>query len=183
MLRTAIYPGTFDPLTLGHLDLIERSAAIFDRVIVAVAGVSAKVTNMFPLEQRMAMVRETVTEHGLKNIEVDRLDGLLVMYCRHRNVKVVVRGLRAYSDFEYEFQMALTNRKLAPEVETLFMMPNEEHSYVTASTVREVARYGGDTSSFVPPVVQRHILAIMRENPERRVQTGGGVGNTGAFDR
>lgn len=183
MLKMVIYPGTFDPLTLGHLDLIERSAAIFDRVIVAVADVSSKVTGMFALEQRMVMVKEVAAEHGLKNIEVDRLDGLLIAYCRRRGVKVVVRGLRAYSDFEYEFQMALTNRKLAPEIETLFMMPNEEHSYVTASTVREVARYGGETSCFVPPVVQRHIEAYIQEHPERRIQTGGGVGNTGAFDR
>jgi len=183
MLKQVVYPGTFDPLTLGHLDLIERSAAIFDRVIVAVADVSAKATGMFPLEQRMEMVRAVASEHGLMNIDVDRLDTLLVSYCRRRGVKVVVRGLRAYSDFEYEFQMALTNRKLASEIETLFMMPNEEHSYVTASTVREVARYGGETGGFVPPVVQRRIVDFMREHPEQRVRTGGGVGNTGAFDR
>ena len=182
MLKVVVYPGTFDPLTLGHLDLIERSSAIFDRVVVAVAEVS-KATGMFSIEQRMAMVQTVAADQGLKNIEVDRLDGLLVSYCRRRGVQVVVRGLRAYSDFEYEFQMALTNRKLGPEIETLFMMPNEEHSYVTASTVREVARYGGETGCFVPPVVQRQIEAFMREHPERRIQTGGGVGNTGAFDR
>jgi pantetheine-phosphate adenylyltransferase len=129
------------------------------------------------------MAQAAAIEHGLDNIEVDRLDGLLVNYCQRHGVRVVVRGLRAYSDFEYEFQMALTNRKLAPEIETLFMMPNEEHSYVTASTVREVARYGGETGCFVPPVVQRRIEEYLRVHPEARIRKGGGVGNTGAFDR
>ena len=96
---------------------------------------------------------------------------------------MVVRGLRVYSDFEYEFQMALTNRKLAPEIETLFMMPNENYSYVTASTIREIVRYGGDTAAFVPEPVQRHITRYMAAHPEQHIRAGGGVGNTGAFDR
>jgi pantetheine-phosphate adenylyltransferase len=183
MERIAVYPGTFDPLTLGHFDLLQRSASLFDRVIVVVAGVSSKATGMFDLHARMAMIRETVDQAGMTNIDIDRLDCLLVDYCRRRKVGVVVRGLRVYSDFEYEFQMALTNRKLAPEIETLFMMPNENYSYVTASTIREIARYGGDTSSFVPQPVQKYIDAHLRSQPEQNVRSGGGVGNTGAFDR
>jgi len=180
MKRTAIYPGTFDPLTLGHFDLLQRSAELFEKVIVVVAGVSSKATGLFGIEARMAMIRESVAEAGITNIEVDRLDCLLVEYCRSRGVGVVVRGLRVYSDFEYEFQMALTNRKLGPEVETLFMMPNENYSYVTASTIREIARYGGDTRAFVPEVVQRYLEAY---KGGRAPQSGGDVGNTGAFDR
>ncbi len=183
MERMAVYPGTFDPLTLGHFDLLQRSASLFDRVVVVVAGVSVKATGMFDLEARMAMIRESVDAAGMTNIEIDRLDCLLVDYCRRRGIGVVVRGLRVYSDFEYEFQMALTNRKLAPEIETLFMMPNENYSYVTASSVREIARYGGDTRAFVPGPVQRNIEAFMRGHPEQHIRTGGGVGNTGAFDR
>ena len=179
MMRSAIYPGTFDPLTLGHFDLLERSAALFDKVTVVVAGVSSKATGMFDIDTRMAMIRESVAEAGIKNIEVDRLDCLLVDYCRSKRVGVVVRGLRVYSDFEYEFQMALTNRKLAPEIETLFMMPNENYSYVTASTIREITRYGGDTKAFVPEVVQRYLEAYTRGQP----RAGGDIGNTGAFDR
>lgn len=182
-MRVAVYPGTFDPLTLGHCDLIRRSATLFERVIVAVAVVSSKTTAMFANEERMAMVREEVAATGLNNVEVDRLDTLLVNYCRQREVRVVVRGLRAYSDFEYELQMALTNRKLAGEIETLFMMPNEEHSYVTASTVREVARFGGDTSAFVPATVQRHIDRLMAQHPEQRNKAGSGHVGTGTFDR
>ena len=179
MNRTAIYPGTFDPLTLGHFDLLQRSAALFERVIVVVAGVSSKATGMFGIEERMAMIRESVAAEGITNIEVDKLDCLLVDYCRRRKVGVVVRGLRVYSDFEYEFQMALTNRKLAPEIETLFMMPNENYSYVTASTIREITRYGGDTRAFVPGVVQGYLDAYTRGQP----RAGGDIGNTGAFDR
>jgi pantetheine-phosphate adenylyltransferase len=183
MQRIAVYPGTFDPLTLGHFDLLQRSATLFDKVIVVVAGVSVKATGMFDLHSRVQMIRESVDEAGMKNIEIDRLDCLLVDYCRQHGVGVVVRGLRVYSDFEYEFQMALTNRKLAPEIETLFMMPNENYSYVTASTIREIARYGGDTSSFVPKPVQKYLDAHLRSHSEQHVRAGGGVGNTGAFDR
>ena len=170
-------------MTLGHFDLIRRSATLFDQVVVAVAGVSLKATGMFGIEERMAMIRESLAEAGVENVATDRLDCLLVDYCRRNSHSVVVRGLRVYSDFEYEFQMALTNRKLDPGIETLFMMPNENYSYVTASTIREIARYGGDTSAFVPEAVQRHIEAHMRQHPGQHVRAGGGVGNTGAFDR
>ena len=182
MKQMAVYPGTFDPLTFGHFDLIERSASIFPRLIVAVAAITSKGNGMFGLEERMEMVREAVG--GLPGVTVEPLDCLLVDFCRRHQINVVIRGLRAYSDFEYEFQMALTNRRLEPDIETLFMMPQEEHSYVTASTVREVARYGGDTSSFLPASVQRHVERFMRENPgQRLVAQGGRAGGSGAFDR
>ena len=117
---------------------------------------------MFDLGQRVAMAREVVEPMG--NVTVERMDGLLIDYARNQQARVIIRGLRAHSDFEYEFQMALTNRKLAPEVETLFMMPKEVHSYVSSSTVREVARYGGATHDFVPPAVQRYIEAYRAEH-------------------
>ncbi|MCL1888342.1 MAG: pantetheine-phosphate adenylyltransferase [Kiritimatiellaeota bacterium] len=154
---TAVYPGTFDPLTLGHLDLILRSSHVFKRVVVAVAATSSKAGTMFRLDERMAMAREAVAEAGITGVEVEPLDGLLVDYCERRGIGLVVRGLRAYSDFEYEFQMALTNRQLNPRVETLFLMPNEEHSYITASMVREVARFGGRVGDFVPASVARRV--------------------------
>lgn len=150
-----VYPGTFDPLTLGHLDLLVRGAELFDHVVLAVAGTTAKAGSMFSCEERIEMAREVVSD--LPNVVVKRMDGLLIDFVRREGARVVLRGLRAYSDFEYEFQMALTNRKLAPEIETLFLMPKEDHSYVSSSTVREVARYAGDTSQFVPPAVQRYI--------------------------
>lgn len=183
MKRTAVYPGTFDPLTWGHFDLLQRSSTLFDKVIVVVAGVSLKATGMFDLQTRIAMIRDSIDDVGMKNVEIDRLDGLLVDYCRRQKVGVIVRGLRVYSDFEYEFQMALTNRKLAPEIETLFMMPNENYSYVTASSIREIARYGGDTSAFVPQSVQKYIEAHKRHHQTQQGRSGGGGENTGAFDR
>jgi pantetheine-phosphate adenylyltransferase len=153
-MKAALYPGTFDPLTLGHVDLIERSADIFDRLLLAVAFDSPKRT-LFSVRSRVAMGREVVRELGLQNVEVCSFSGLLIDYARQRGVSVMVRGLRAYSDFEYEFQLALANRKMAPEIETLFMMPKEVHSYVTSSMVREIARLGGDPADFVPGPVLR----------------------------
>ena len=154
MHNLAIYAGTFDPLTLGHYDLIERSAEIFDRVILGIAVHSRK-DPLFTTEERREMANSVVAE--LQNVTVQVFHGLLIDFARVCDARVLIRGLRAYSDFEYEFQMALTNRKLAPEIETLFMMPKEVHSYVSSSTVREVARLGGDTSEFVPPAVQEAI--------------------------
>lgn len=156
MIHLAIYAGTFDPLTLGHVDLIERSAEIFGKLILAVVGESQK-DAIFSEEERVAMAHEVVCD--LDNVEVDSFDGLLIDYARARDARVLIRGLRAYSDFEYEFQMALINRKLAPEIETLFMMPKETHSYISSSTVREVASLGGDTSDFVPAAVQMALEA------------------------
>jgi pantetheine-phosphate adenylyltransferase len=152
MMNLAIYAGTFDPLTLGHTDLIERSAEIFDHLILAVVVEPPK-DELFTVEERIAMAQEVVGD--LDNVEVESFSGLLVEYARQKGAGVLIRGLRAYSDFEYEFQMALTNRKLAPEIETLFMMPKETHSYVSSSTVKEVAMLGGDTSDFVPVPVQK----------------------------
>jgi pantetheine-phosphate adenylyltransferase len=146
MQSSAIYAGTFDPLTLGHIDLIERTAQIFDLVILAVAKSPPKDT-LFTVEERVALSREVTG--GYTNVEVDTFDGLLIDYARKRGARVLVRGIRAYSDFEYEFRMALTNRKLAPEIETLFMMPKESQSYVNSSMVREIASLGGDVSGFV----------------------------------
>ena len=153
MGRIAVYPGTFDPMTLGHFDLVKRASALYDKLVVAVAATSSKQGAMFDCETRMAMIREDVAGAGLGNVSVERLDTLLVDFCRSRGIRVVIRGVRVYSDFEYEFQMALTNRKMAPEIETLFMMPSENLAYVTASTVREIVRYGGDVSSMVTPAV------------------------------
>ncbi|MDP6848416.1 MAG: pantetheine-phosphate adenylyltransferase [Kiritimatiellia bacterium] len=141
-------------MTLGHWDLIERSAEIFQNLILGVTTNPAK-DPMFSTEERMDMARDVVK--GLENVEVDTFEGLLIDYAKLRGSRVLIRGLRAYSDFEYEFQMALTNRKLAPEIETLFMMPKEIHSYVSSSTVREVARFGGDVSEFVPSSVLKVI--------------------------
>ena len=157
--KIAVYPGTFDPMTMGHFDLIRRAAALYGRLVVAVAATSVKAGAMFDADVRMAMIREDVKQAGLRNVSVAKLDTLLVDFCRARKARVVIRGVRVYSDFEYEFQMALTNRKMAPEIETLFMMPSENLAYVTASTVREIARYGGDTSALVTPAVQRHLRA------------------------
>ena len=153
-MKSAIYAGTFDPITLGHLDLIERAAKLFDRLIVAVAVHSRK-TVLFDIEERVAMVREVAKK--FPNVEVESFDGLLVRYARSKKIPIVIRGLRAFSDFEFEFQMALTNRKLAPEIETLFMMPKEIHSYVSSSTVKAVARLGGNIEDFVPEAVCRFV--------------------------
>ena len=144
-------------MTLGHFDLIRRAAKLYGRLIVAVAATSKKQGAMFGADERIAMIQEDVRRSRLKNVEVRLLDGLLVDFCRRAKAKVVIRGVRVYSDFEYEFQMALTNRRLAPEIETLFMMPSESLAYVTASTVREIASYGGDTAPSVTAAVQKHL--------------------------
>lgn len=158
--KIAVYPGTFDPMTKGHFDLIVRGAKLYDKLIVAVAATSTKDKAMFSGEERLEMIREDAEKAGLDNVEVKILDTLLVDFCRREGARVVLRGVRVYSDFEYEFQMALINRRMAPEIETLFMMPSENLAYVTASTVREIMRYGGDVSSMVTPTV----LARMKKD-------------------
>ena len=155
--KIAVYPGTFDPMTKGHFDLIVRGAKLYDKLLVAVAATSTKNGAMFSAEDRIAMIREDVARAGLANVAVKILDTLLVEFCRREGVSVVIRGVRVYSGFEDEFQMALTNRRLAPEIETLFMMPSENLAYVTASTVREISRYGGDTAPFVTEAVQKRL--------------------------
>ena len=154
MRHSAIYPGSFDPLTLGHLDLIERASHIFDQVVVAV-GVNIRKQTVFSAAERLDMVKASVK--NLKNVKVDAFDGLLVEYARQKKIHVLLRGLRAFSDFEYEFQMALANRKLAAEIEMIFLMPKETHSYISSSTVREILDLGGDISQFVPPAVKKYI--------------------------
>ena len=158
--RKAVYPGTFDPMTLGHFDLIQRASKLYDRLVVAVAATSKRQGAPFDGRTRMAMISEDVRRAGPANAEGQLLDCLLVDFCRREKVKVVIRGVRVYSDFEYEFQMALTNRRMAPEIETMFMMPSESLAYVTASTVREIASYGGDTAPFVTEAIQKRLKRI-----------------------
>ena len=154
MTNIAIYPGSFDPCTNGHLDIIERSSKIFEKVIVAVLINSSK-TPTFTVEERIDLLK-TATEH-ITNVEVVSFNGLLAQFAQDRNAKVIIKGLRAVSDFEYEFQMSLTNTKLNPNVETLFMTTKSENMYLSSSIVREVARYGGDISDMVPKVITEKI--------------------------
>ena len=150
MTRRAIYPGSFDPVTNGHLDVIERARKLFDEVIVAVAHNDQK-HPLFSLEERIDLLRATVD--GTKNVEIASMDGLLVDFAIARKATAVIRGLRAISDFEFEFQMALMNRKLESSVETIFLMPKEEYTYLSSRIVKEIARLGGDVTGFVPPRV------------------------------
>ncbi|MCL4176541.1 MAG: pantetheine-phosphate adenylyltransferase [Verrucomicrobia bacterium] len=151
-MRTVIYPGSFDPLTNGHLDLIQRAAHLFDRVIVAVADNDAK-SPLFTFEERLDLVSQSI--RGMKNVEAERLPGLLVDYVVRRGGQAVLRGLRAVSDFEFEFQLALMNRKLDERVETIFMMPRETYVFLSSRVVKEISRLGGDVSAFVPSHVGR----------------------------
>ncbi len=152
----AIYPGSFDPVTNGHLDLIERGAKIFDRLVVAVLRNLDK-EPLFSTPERVEMLREV--SRPWNNVEVDVFDGLLVEYARQRQAQVILRGIRAISDYEYELQMALMNRKLQPQIETVFMMPAEAYSYLSSRLVREIARLGGPVQGMVPPVVEQRLKA------------------------
>ena len=147
---TAVYPGTFDPITNGHLDIIERASALFSKVIVTVAVNTSKAP-LFTKEERKDMI-ENVTS-GFDNVEVDAFDGLLVEFAKKKQASVIIRGLRAISDFEYEFQMSLTNRKLAPGINTIFLMPNEKYTYLNSSLIRELAKFNADITDFVPSYV------------------------------
>lgn len=155
MTRIAVYPGSFDPVTRGHADLIRRSLAFSDRVVVAVAVNVAK-QPLFTLDERVALIRETVK---VPNVEVKSFEGLLVDFAKQVGATMLIRGLRAVSDFEYEFQMALMNRTLAPALETVFLVPAFDLTYLSSSLVREVARFGGDVSALVDPVVQKALQA------------------------
>ncbi|HEY6191154.1 MAG TPA: pantetheine-phosphate adenylyltransferase [Bacteroidota bacterium] len=157
-MRIAIYPGTFDPITNGHIDVVERAREIFDRVVVAVARTTSK-TPLFTAAERVEMISESLGR--FKNVEVDSFEGLLVRYARSKKATAIVRGLRAVSDFEYEFQMALTNRKLDGRLATVFLMPHEKYTYLNSSIVRELALLGGDVKEFVPPGVRRRLAARM----------------------
>jgi len=155
----AIYPGSFDPVTNGHLDLIARGALIFDTLIVAVARNLDK-NPLFAVKERLEMLRAVTV--GLRNVQVDDFKGLLVDYARERGARVILRGIRAVSDYEYELQMAMMNRKVEPKIETVFMLPAEAYSYLSSRLVKELARYGGLTKGLVPPLVEERLRAKFR---------------------
>jgi pantetheine-phosphate adenylyltransferase len=154
-MRTVIYPGSFDPLTNGHLDVIERAIKLFDRVIVAVARNASK-QPLFTLEERLDMVARSIGH--LQHVEADSFDCLLVDYVKRRSAQAILRGLRAVSDFEFEFQLALMNRKLNEKVETIFMMPKDTYTFLSSRMIKEIAHLGGDVRAFVPPHVRTALL-------------------------
>ena len=158
--NTAVYPGTFDPITLGHADLARRASRLFDRVILAVADSRAK-SPFFSLDERVEMAREVLKD--LPNVEVTGFSGLLMKFVQERGARVVVRGLRAVSDFEYEFQLAGMNRGLYPDVETVFLTPGEQFMFVSATIVREISILGGDTSKFVPTIVGERLKGKIKQ--------------------
>jgi pantetheine-phosphate adenylyltransferase len=160
MNHRAVYPGTFDPITLGHEDLIRRAARLFDHLIVAVADSSAK-RPFFARDERVDMARRVLKD--LKNVEVMGFSGLLMKFVRSQKVRVVVRGLRAVSDFEHEFQLAGMNRGMFPDVETLFLTPGEQHMFISATIVREISILGGDVRKFVPPLVARRLREKVKQ--------------------
>jgi pantetheine-phosphate adenylyltransferase len=155
-VRTVVYPGSFDPLTNGHLDVVQRAAKLFDRVIMAVARNEAK-QPLFRLDERVDLVAKAVAH--LPNVQADSFDGLLVDYARRQGAQAIIRGLRAVSDFEFEFQLALMNRKLDEDIETIFMMPKDTYTFLSSRIVKEIARHGGDISAFVPPAVRAALRA------------------------
>ena len=150
-MTRAIYPGSFDPLTFGHVDIIERSARLFDNIIVAILT-NAQKAPLFSVDERIEIMNQ-ILKPRFRNAEVDVFHGLLVDYARQKKAQVIVRGIRAVTDYEYEFQMALMNRKLDPAIETIFLMPKEEYTYLSSRIVKEIAKLGGDVSEFVPPLV------------------------------
>jgi pantetheine-phosphate adenylyltransferase len=154
--KIAIYPGSFDPVTNGHVDLVKRTLGVFDRVIVAIARNPEKDDSLFTLDERLEMIREVFKGLG-RRVRAESFDGLLVNYARKSGAKVIIRGLRAVSDFEYEFQMAMMNRELAPGLETLFMMTGQDHFYISSRLVKEVVSLGGDISALVPKIVQKKL--------------------------
>lgn len=160
MKKIAVYPGTFDPVTYGHIDIIKRASRIFDKIIVAVAHNEDKGT-LFTVSERVSMLKDAIS--GMKNVIVDDFDSLVVDYVRKTGTNVMIRGLRMISDFEYEFQMALTNRKLAGTIETIFMMPNESYSYVSSKLIKEAAGLGADIKKFVPKKVQDLLKKRLRK--------------------
>ena len=151
-MKIAIYPGTFDPVTNGHLDILERALKLFDKVVIAIAHNSSK-NPLFHEDERLALLRATTKNHD--NVEVDSFSGLLVDYAAKRGATTIIRGLRAISDFEYEFQMALMNRALNDQIETVFLMPKEELTYLNSTIIRNIAMLHGDVSQFVPPLVAK----------------------------
>ncbi len=160
---TAIYPGSFDPLTNGHLDLIERGSKIFDQLIVAILRNPEKEPTLFTLDERIEMLQEMTAPWG--NVVIEAFDGLLVDYAHRHQARAVLRGIRAISDYEYELQMALMNRKLDPDLETVFMLPAEAYSYVSSRLVKEVARLGGSVHGLVPDLVEQRLLDRVNRRP------------------
>jgi pantetheine-phosphate adenylyltransferase len=158
-MRIAIYPGSFDPITNGHLDVLKRAAALFDTVYIAVAHNLQK-TPMFTTEERLDLIRGCTTDY--KNVQMDSFDGLVVDYARKVGAEAIIRGLRAMSDFEYEFQMALMNRHLDDKIDTVFLMPHEDYTYLSSSVVRELVKFGGNVSAFVPANVLEALLNKIR---------------------
>lgn len=159
MRPRAVYPGTFDPVTYGHIDLIKRALKIFDRVIIAVAHNPEK-KPLFTVEERITMLKRATK--GLKGVVIEDFDSLVVDYARRKGASVVIRGLRMLSDFEYEFQMALTNRKLAEDIETIFMMPSEQYSYLSSKLIKEAVALGADVKAFVPKFVKKALAEKLR---------------------
>lgn len=158
MSKIALFPGSFDPITNGHIDLLERACELFDKVIITVA-VNHKKEGVFTGDERVALIRECIKGQSWeKRVEVEQFTGLLIDYARKKKANVLVRGVRQISDFEYEFRMALTNRRLAPEIDTIFLMPDEQLTFISASIVKEIAYWKGDLSSFVPDNVAKALL-------------------------
>ena len=161
MKKRAVYPGTFDPVTYGHIDLIKRAAKIFEETVVAVADNPGK-EPLFSREQRVLMLKKATA--GIKGVKIDSFNDLMVDYAQRKKADVVIRGLRMISDFEYEFQMALTNRKLNNKIEIIFMMPNESYSFLSSKLIKEIGKLGADVSSFVPPYVAKELKKILKNS-------------------
>jgi len=159
MCQKAIYPGSFDPVTYGHIDIIKRALTIFEEVVVAVANNSSK-DPLFSVEERVRMIKQATK--NLDRVVVEKFDGLVVDYARRKKIGVIIRGLRMISDFEYEFQMGLTNRKLAPDIETIYLMPSESYSYISSKLLKEAATLGADISNFVPKFIVGKLKAKLK---------------------
>lgn len=170
-MTTAVYPGSFDPLTNGHVDVIRRGTRIFSRLIVAVADNPAK-QSLFTKEERIVMIKDATK--SLKTVEVDSFDGLVVDYVKRQKATVILRGIRTISDFEYEYQMAMTNRTFSSDIETVFVMTHEEYSFVSSRLIKEAAALGGDVSSFVPKEVER----ALKKKYAGKAPSGGGIPST-----
>ncbi len=160
--KIAVYPGTFDPVTYGHIDIIKRAANIFDKLIVSVAKNVHKAP-VLSVDERVELLNEIVASLGVENIEIDSFDGLLVDYLKNKNVKLIIRGLRVVTDFDYEFAYASMNQKLCPEIETVFLMTNEKYSFISSTLIKEVAMLGGDVSGYAPEIVINKLKKKFKE--------------------